>query len=351
MSDVRKFISKQEARKPYYLGVDLGGTNIKAGVVDDLGRPMSWLSIPTETPKGPEHGVNRLAMAVAEAVEQAGLQQADICRVGLGSPGTMDIPGGKLLVPANLKGWEYFPIAARLEERCGLPVVFANDASAAAYAEYWIGAGRGFNSMVLFTLGTGIGCGIIINNVSIDGENSHGGECGHMVINCSEDARMCQCGRRGHLEAYTSATAVTKRTQEALDAGEQSSLAARLAGGETLDPKMIAEEANKGDSLSREIILSTARYLGVGISIIMHTLDPNCVLLGGAMTFGGNDTVLGRRFLQEVKEEVNRQVYAILAERITIDYAALGGDAGFIGSAGIARATYNKGCVSTHRQP
>ena len=124
---------------------------------------------------------------------------------------------------------------------------FANDATAAAYAESWIGAGQEFNSLVLFTLGTGIGCGIIINDVAVDGEHSHGGECGHMVINFLDDARMCECGRRGHLEAYAGAKAVIKRTQEALDAGRESSLNVRIADGGQLDPKMIAEEAERGD--------------------------------------------------------------------------------------------------------
>ncbi len=343
MSETRQFVTKEESRAPYYVGVDLGGTNVKAGVVDDLGRPMSWLSVPTDTPKGPEDGARRMGQAVAEAVAQAGLQPSDINRVGLGSPGTMDIPKGKLVVPGNLKGWEHFPIVARLSHHCGLPVVFSNDGAAAAYAEYWIGSGREYNSLVLFTLGTGIGCGIIIGDTSIDGENSHGAECGHVVINYADDARMCTCGRRGHLEAYASATAVIKRTREALDAGRESSLNNRLRNKCTrLDPILVAEEAEKGDPLSNEIISDTARYMGVGISILMHTIDPGCILLGGGMTFGGNDTELGRRFLQEVKEEVNRRVFAVLAERITIEYAALGGDAGFIGAAGLARVADRK---------
>ena len=347
MSETRQFITKEEARAPFYVGVDLGGTNVKAGVVDDFGRPMSWLSIPTDTPKGPEDGARRMGLAVAEAIAQAGLHPSDINRVGLGSPGTMDLPAGRLVVPSNLKGWEHFPIAARLSHYCGLPVIFSNDATAAAYAEYWIGSGREYNSLVLFTLGTGIGCGIIIGDTSIDGENSHGGECGHIVIRYTDDARMCGCGRRGHLEAYASATAVTKRTREALDAGRESSLNGRLNNKCTkLNPKLVAEEAEKGDLLSNEIISDTARYMGVGISILMHTVDPSCILLGGAMTFGGNDAELGRRFLQEVKEEVNRQVFALLAERITIEYAALGGDAGFIGAAGLARAAYRKSLPS-----
>ncbi|MBN2474566.1 MAG: ROK family protein [Pirellulales bacterium] len=340
MSQVRCFISAVEAQAPFFVGLDLGGTNIKVGVVDDQGRPLSWLSVPTEAEKGPEDASARMGEAVKRAIFEADIEPSAIARVGLGSPGTMDIPAGMLVEPVNLKGWDHFPIRDRVSHYCGLPVAFANDGAAAAYGEFWIGAGREFHSLVLFTLGTGIGCGIIIGDLSIDGENSHGAECGHLIINDAEDARVCGCGQSGHLEAYASATAVIKCAQEALDAGRPTSLPDRLAEGKELSPKLLAQEAEAGDRLSLEIILEVARYMGIGIVNLLHTIDPNCVLLGGAMTFGGNETELGRRFLTRIKEEVNRRAFALLAERITIDFATLGGDAGYLGAAGIARVEH-----------
>ena len=342
MLHTRKLTPLSQARPPFFAGIDLGGTNIKVGVVDDLGRPLSWVSIPTEPEKGPEDGAARMGRAVIDAAEQAGLKPDELARVGLGSPGTMDIPNGKLINPVNIKGWDDFPIRDRVAAHCGLPVTFANDAGAAAYGEFWVGSGRDFHSMVLFTLGTGIGCGIIIGDLSIDGENSHGAECGHMVIDCSEDARLCGCGRRGHLEAYASATAVVKRTREALLSNRHSSLRGRLDEGSKLTPKLLAEEASAGDELSLEIIADTARWLGVGIVNLMHTIDPSGVLLGGAMTFGGKASPLGRRFLGWIKEEVARRAFPLLAERTEIDFASLGGDAGFIGAAGLARLDAKK---------
>ncbi|MBN1591312.1 MAG: ROK family protein [Pirellulales bacterium] len=337
MSEKRQIINRKGAISPFFVGVDLGGTNVRVGVVDDLGQSLSWLSIPTESERGPEDATARMGQAVRDAIAQAGLSHADIARVGLGSPGTMDIAAGRLVAPVNLRGWDDFPIRDRLEHHCGLKASFFNDAGAAAYGEYWIGSGRALHSMVFLTLGTGVGCGIIIGDLSISGENSHGAECGHMIINDRDDARLCGCGQRGHLEAYASATAVIKRTQEALDAGRESSLAARIANGAGLSPKLVAEEAEKGDRLSLEIIDQTARYLGVGITSLMHTIDPEGVLLGGAMTFGGKKTELGRRFLAQIKEEINRRAFPVLAERIKLDFASLGGDAGYIGAAGIAR--------------
>ena len=343
MAHSRELIPAQQAQPPFFVGVDLGGTNVKVGVVDDQGRPLSWLSIPTDSERGPEDTTQRMGQAVKDAIAQAGLEPPAIARAGLGSPGTMDIPAGKLVKPVNLKGWDDFYIRDRLAHHCGLAVSFANDAAAAAYGEFWIGSGQAFHSLVLLTLGTGIGCGIIIGDLSIDGENSHGAECGHVIIDCREDARVCGCGQPGHLEAYASATAVVKRTEETLRSMRTSSLTRRMAAGDELTPLLLAEEAEAGDQLSLEIILETARYLGIGIVSLVHTIDPNGVLLAGAMTFGGNASPLGRRFLARIKEEIDRRAFPLLSKRIVLDFASLGGDAGFIGAAGIARVDYQKG--------
>ena len=342
MTQARTIVSKDKAKAPLFVGLDLGGTNIKVGVVDDLGQTLSYLTVPTEVERGPDDGARRMGEAIHAAIREAGLSPSDVARVGLGSPGTMDIPAGKLVDPANLPGWVDYPILDRVRDACGLPVSFANDARAAAYGELWLGSGQGYKSLILLTLGTGIGCGIIIGDLILDGSHSHGGEFGHSIIDYHENARVCGCKKRGHFEAYASATAVTLRTQEALDVGRASSLTARLAGGEELSPKLVGEEAAAGDGLSLEIILDTAAYLGVGIMTLMHTIDPEVILLGGAMTFGGKQSPLGRQFLARVQEEIRRRAYKFLADRTVIDFAALGGDAGYLGAAGIARRDYFK---------
>lgn len=340
MSQHRQFIPLNRAQPPFFVGLDLGGTDVKVGVVDDLGRPLSWLTIPTEPVIGPEAAAARIGRAAIEVIQTAGLQPSDVARAGLGSAGILDTAAGILVKPVNLKGWENFPLRERVSSHSGLPVTLANDANAAAYGEFWVGSGRDFRSMVLFTLGTGIGCGIIIGDVSIEGENGLGAECGHIVIDHAEDARMCGCGHRGHLEAYASATAVIKRTREALNLERPSSLRDQLAQGHPLTPKLVAQEANAGDALSLDIIAETARFVAVGIVNLMHTIDPGCVLLGGAMTFGGHDTDLGLRFLGWIKQEIDRRAFRILAERTVIDFANLGSDAGCIGAAGLARLEY-----------
>ena len=343
MAYSREIIAKGNARPPFFVGLDLGGTNIKLGVVDDLGQTLSYLTVRTEVERGPDDGARRMGEAVHAAIRAAELTPADVARVGLGSPGTMDIPDGKLVDPANLPGWRDYPIRDRVRDACGLPVSFANDARAAAYGELWLGSGRGYKDLILLTLGTGIGCGILLDDLILDGSHSHGGEFGHSIIDYHDDARVCGCGKRGHFEAYASATAVIHRTREALDAGRPSSLSRRLAAGEKLTPLLLDEEAAAGDALSLEIILETAAFLGVGIVNLMHTIDPEIILLGGAMTFGGKPSPLGRKFLARVQEEVHRRAYRFLAERTVIDFAALGGDAGYLGAAGIARREYLKG--------
>jgi glucokinase len=342
MTEARSFIAIKEAQGPFFAGIDLGGTNIKVGVVDDRGQTLSWLSIPTEVENGPEDAARRMGLAVLQAVRDAGLEPRAVARVGLGAPGGMDIPSGMLTTVINLGGWDNFPIRDRVSHHCGMPVTFENDANAAAYGEFWIGSGRDYDSMVLLTLGTGIGCGIIIGDTVIQGAHSHGGEAGHVIIDSRDDARMCGCGWRGHLEAYASATAVIKRTEELLETGRATSLSKRLAAGAELTPKVIAEEAESGDELSLEIILETARYLGIGAVNVMHVVDPDVVLLGGAMTFGGSESALGRRFLDRVRQEVVRLARPVPAAKTAIDFATLGGDAGFIGAAGVARLDYLK---------
>jgi glucokinase len=337
MQNKSQLIVASEAAPPFFVGLDLGGTNIKVGVVDDLGRTLSYLSVPTEVAKGAEDAASRMGKAVLRAIEEAKLKPSDIARVGLGSPGSMDIPAGKLLAPVNLKGWNDFPLRDRVAHYCGLPVSFENDANAAAYGEYWVGAGKAHHSLVLLTLGTGIGSGIIIGDTIVRGEHSHGGECGHMTINCGDDAMLCNCGQRGHLEAYASANGVIRRARRGLSNGTKTTLADRLASGAELTPLLLSKEAENGDAFAMNLILETARYLGIGIVNILHTIDPNIVLLGGAMTFGGDNSAIGRRFLEAVRSEVRSRAFSVLAERTVIDFATLGGDAGYIGAAGIAR--------------
>jgi glucokinase len=336
------FIDLASAQRPLFLGFDVGGTNIKLGVVDDLGRPVAHTKIVTEEDRGPRDAVKRARGAVDEVLKSLGLAIGDLAAIGLCVPGTMDIPRGMFLEPHNLPHWHYFPIRDCVADAFGLPVSFANDANAASYGELWVGSGKQYRSIVLLTLGTGVGGGIIVDDLSIDGEHSHGSECGHIIVDNTPAARMCGCGQVGHLEAYCSATALVARTHELIAQGRTTSLTNRIGETSPLTALMIAEEADGGDSLSFEVIMELATWLGLGIVSLMHTIDPGAVILGGAMNFGGHDDSVGRRFIEQVRTIVRKRAFPIPAQRTVIDFAELGSDAGFIGAAGIARLEYHR---------
>ena len=337
MSGSRTFLPLAEASRPLYAGVDLGGTNIKAALVDDLGRLLAFHTEQTHPDRGAEDAAARMGEAVHVLARQAGVPTAGIAAVGLGSPGPLDLQAGTIVRAGNLVGWDNFPLRDRVAAHCGRPVTFANDANAAAFGEFWVGSAREYDSLVLLTLGTGVGGGIIIGDLNVEGAHSHGSECGHMIVDPAETARLCPCGHSGHLEAYCSAKSLVARAEEAIAAGGPGSLAAAVAAGEPLTPILVGREAEAGDGLATELVMETARWLGIGIVSLMHAIDPEAVMIGGAMTFGGERAPVGRAFLERIRAKVRRRTFPTLAEKTVIGYASLGGDAGSIGAAGLAR--------------
>ena len=258
----------------------------------------------------------------------------------------MDIATGMILRPGNLPGWWDFPIRDRVSHHIGLPVTFANDANAAAYGEFWCGAGGQYHSLVFLTLGTGVGGGIIVGDTLIEGEHSCGSECGHILINPADDApdgfaRQARLagklrerhgrGRSGTRGAWQ--RAASRRWPSAAPAGEE------------ITPRVIAEEAERGDEVARQVIMETAYWLAIGIVTFIHTIDPDAVLLGGAMTFGGNDSPVGREFIQTIRDEVRPRILEPLRDTVRIEFASLGGDAGYIGAAGLARLEHRKAAL------
>jgi len=338
----RFLLPLSEARLPLSAGIDLGGTNIKGTLVDDDGRMVAFHTEPTHAARGPEDTAARMGRIVHTLASMVGIATSDIATVGLGTPGPQDLATGVILRAGNLPGWDNFPIRDRVAAHCGHTVTYANDATAAAYGEFWVGSGRDYESLILLTLGTGVGGGIIIGNASIDGAHSHASEFGHIIVDTSATARTCPFGHSGDLEAYCSATALKARARESLPRAADSSLAQAVAAGEELSPILISREAAGGDPLATELILETARWLGIGIVTLMHTLDPEAVLIGGAMTFGGETAPVGKAFIERVRAEVRARAFPMLAEKTVIRYASLGGDAGSIGAAGLARRSVTR---------
>ena len=326
---------------PLLLGIDVGGTNIKAGAVGAAGELLGRGKVKTGQADGTAAGLDRIEAAARETLADAGATLADVAAVGLATPGPMDLKRGTLLRPSNLPGWRDWAVREAVADRLGKPTVLQNDANAAAYGEFWSGAGRDADSLVLWTLGTGIGCGIILRGLVIEGEHSHGSECGHIIVDSSDAARVHPGTKQsGTLEAYCGARGVIARTREALDAGRASVLHDRLAGGGELTPKLVCEAAEEGDPLGVEILTETARWLGIGTVSVLHTIDPDAVLLAGAMTFGGPGTRTGELFLDTLRAEVKRRAFPTVAEHLNVGFATLGGDAGVVGAAGCARRAF-----------
>jgi glucokinase len=318
-----------------YVGLDVGGTSMKAGVVTDAGQPLSVVSLPTEPEKGQEHGLQRMDESIRAAVQAAGLSLDRIAALGVATPGTMDLPAGLILDPPNLKPWRNVPVRQHIRDTFGLPTAFQNDANAAAYGEFWAGAGRHAHSMVLFTLGTGIGGGIIIGDLVVEGEHSHGAELGHMKIEMT-NPRLCGCGKRGCLEAYASATAVVKRTLEKLERGTASALGRFVSEQHELTARDVFDAAAAGDRLAEEVVDETAFYLALGAANLMHCIDPDMVVFGGGMIAAGD------WFLERIRKYVHELAFPVPAQKTILRYASLGSDAGFIGAAACARLLHRQ---------
>lgn len=324
---------------PIYAGVDIGGTNIKIGLVDDDAQTVAYESIPTEAARGPKDAASRVNESLNQLAAGAGLTMADLAAVGLASPGPMDLKTGTLLCPGNLPEWHNTPLRDLFAEATGKPVNYENDANAAAYGEYWAGAGDRFDSLIMYTLGTGVGGGIILGDLVVNGAHSCGGELGHIIIDAADDAPLNSLGNRGTLEGYCGSYGVVGRAKAATaDRFVDTSLRDVLEGGEELTPLLIANAAEAGDEVAIKVVMDTAKYLAIGIVSGIHSIDPEAVIIGGAMTFGGAGHPLGERFLAEIREQTTIRLIPSLRGQIAIEFAKLGGKAGYIGTAGLARA-------------
>ncbi len=329
--------------RPCYLGIDVGGTNIKVGLTDDVGTVLGAAKVETDTDEGLKAGIDNLEAAVREVLTKCQVTLEQVQGVGLACPGPMDLKTGQLLNLTNLPSWRNIPVRHIVEERLGRPVVLQNDANAAAYGEYWAGAARGSEISVLWTLGTGIGSGIVIKGEILEGAHSHAAECGYLIVETEHGREHPEGGYHGTLEAYASSRAIIARCNSQLKMGAQSSLQKLYRDHEEITPLMIMQHAEQGDGFAHGLIMEVARYLGVGTVSLMHTVDPEMVLIGGAMTFGQNATRTGRDFLERIKQEIQKRAFPIPAQKTRIEFAQLGSEAGFIGAAGCAAKAFPVG--------
>jgi glucokinase len=309
----------------WVLGIDLGGTNIVAGCVREDGEAIEGLrSEPTRAEEGPDAVVGRI-VALAEharAATRARVPHAEILGVGIGAPGPLNRAEGVVLLTPNL-GWVNMPLRERIGSPLGLDAALDNDANCAILGEWWRGAAQGSRHAVGFTLGTGVGGGIILDGRLYHGASDVAGEVGHMTIEAN--GRRCACGNDGCLEAYASGPAIARRAVEALAAGAESSLAGQPP--ESLTAQTVYQAATEGDQLARDVVRDTARYLGAGVATLVNIFNPEVVVICGGVTLAGEG------LFGPLRQEVSRRAFRPAVNACRIVPGELVNSAGVFGAA------------------
>lgn len=308
----------------YTIGIDLGGTNIVAAVVDEKYNILAKAKTPTAMPRKPEEIFDDIAKVSKEAVEKAGLKMSDISSIGLGTPGTVN---GGMIEYANNLGFDHIPAEKMLKERLGdYPVYIENDANCAALGEAYAGCGNGCKNFIAVTLGTGVGSGIIIDGKIVSGINHAGGECGHMVI--VVDGVPCTCGRLGCWEAYASATALINQTKAAMEKHPDSIMYELAAEEGAVTGRTAFDGMRRKDAVAVKVVENYIKYIAAGVTNLINTFQPEILCIGGGICNEG-ETLL--RPLRRYVEKERYSVYSTVQTQIL--KAELGNDAGIIGAA------------------
>jgi glucokinase len=315
----------------HYIGIDLGGTNIKAALVNtEIGEITATRSTPTQGREGHEAVIARMALVVEEIIRINHLSKDQVGGIGIGIPGVVDIENGKTIFLTNLPGnWPDIPVRDLLSNLTKLPVALINDARAMTLGEWKFGAGRGVDT-ACYTLGTGIGGGLVINGRLHLGVNGQAGELGHMTIDVN--GPRCGCGNRGCIEAFASGPAIAAMGMKAVVQG-QTTLIAEMAGGDLncITPELICEAANSGDAVAREIYEFAGMMIGAGIANIVIAVNPRRVVIGGGVAASGD------LILDPIRRSLHDRLFLTDADQVEVVPAQLGNNAGLIGAAYWAR--------------
>lgn len=301
----------------FCFGVDIGGTNIKTGLFTTEGKLMEKWEFST---RGGKELVPQVAEFVLSKIEELKLDKKNVVGIGIGIPGPVK-DDGVVLEAVNL-GLGRFNLEEELSSLTGLKVKAGNDANVAALGEYWQGSGKEFHNQVMVTLGTGVGGGIIQNGSIIAGSNGAAGEIGHLFVN-KEEKKSCNCGKRGCLEQYASATGIVRLAKELL---EKNSAASKMRDVEELSAKLVFDFAKEGDELALEVVESACQYLAIALANVAQTVDPEAFIIGGGVSKAGNIII------DTTKKYYVDYVMKSLKDR-EFRLATLGNDAGIYGSA------------------
>ena len=314
-----------EMKNRICVGVDLGGANLKMASVSEDGAVLKKISVPTEAAKGVDAVLNQIADEALELIATSPGHNS-VCCMGVGCPGPLNSNEGIVYHAPNLN-WRSIKARDILREKIGIPVALNNDANCAAWGEYFAGAGRGSQTLVVMTLGTGIGGGVIINGRLFKGACDSAGEIGHMTIDY--DSSLPYIVNQGGLEHLASATATARFAWMAIEAGEKTSLARWEDDIESLTAKDIYDAANDGDAVAARIMNDVGRYLGIGVANIINVFNPDRIVFTGGMTASWD------RLHGPMMQEVHRRAFTRSTEAVQIMPGDLWQDAGLIGAAGL----------------
>ena len=290
--------------KKYIIGIDLGGTNCRFGLVSLKGKIERQFSVPV----GKERDHNSIITFLCNGISR--LQTGKILGIGIGAPGIVDFDKKMIVSSPHYPYWHNFKLAEKLSKRCKLPVILDNDANMIAMGEAWVGAGRGIKNFIMITIGTGIGGGIVINRKVFHGDDGFAGEIGHQII--EYNGKKCDCGGKGCWETLVSKDGVKE-------------LAVKSGLGR-ISPKKVSEMATKGNRLARLVWNKFGSYLGVGIVSLVNILGIHTIVIGGGVGRGWD------QFIVETKKEILKRIYKESAKRLVLKKAKLGDDAGILGS-------------------
>jgi len=309
----------------FTIGVDLGGTNIAAAIVDEKGNIVKKGSVPTLSNRTYDLIMKDMAMLCIDLIKETGMTASDIQSVGIGSPGTSDSKNGILIYNNNLN-FKDVPMAAEFQKYLNLPVYIGNDANVAAYGEFISGAGAIYSDLVAITLGTGVGGGVIIDGDIIEGSFFGGAELGHVVI--SVDGELCTCGRHGCWETYSSATGLIREAKAAAIANPDSMLNDIVHGDlEKMNAKVPFDAAQAGDFVAQEVVDTYIKYLAIGLVNVVNIFQPEVIVLGGGVS------AQKENLIEPLKIAMEHEIYGgKKAFKTEIKVAELGNDAGIIGA-------------------
>jgi glucokinase len=312
----------------YYLGCDLGGTNIKAGIVNlESGSVIIAKSKPTLSFEGNDAVMDRMVDLITSLITESGLDRSEILGLGVSAPGVIDPDKGTTIFLPNLVGqWRDVPLGNKLNKSLNLPVTLLNDVRAITYGEYIFGAGKGINRMACYAIGTGVGGGLILNGDLVLGFQGSAGELGHMTIEVN--GLRCNCGNYGCLEAYASGPAISSRAEKVVRQGFTTRITDLVDNDlNKITPEIVAQAANEGDEIALEIWNSVGHYLGTGIANICVAFGPERVVLAGGVASAGD------LLLTPIKKTLQERVFVMPIEKVEVVLGSLGDDAGILGMA------------------